>query len=145
MTVTSNAAAGSVAGCLGNKGYWHIRIDKKLFRAHRIVFFMHHGVDPGKGCIDHKDGNPTNNSIDNLRLVDQSINRRNMKTQINNALGCRGVCKMKDRFRTKPYRSFIESSAGKQISKCFETLEDAIEQRKAWEQELFPDVYLRED
>ena len=145
VTVSSNAAAGTVAGTPGSGGgYWQIQIDKKLFRAHRIVYFMHYGVDPGKGCIDHKNGDKSDNSIDNLRLVDQSINRRNKKARTDNILGCRGVHKMKDHRRAKPYRSCIWLSSGKQMYKYFETLEEAIEQRKAWEAEYFPGIYLRE-
>ena len=146
VTVSSNAAAGTVAGTPGSGGgYWQVQIDKKLFRAHRIVFFMHHGVDPGKGCIDHKDGNPTNNSIDNLRLVDHSINMRNLKSRGHGKSGHRGVHEMKDCRRAKPYRSYIRLSPGKEMYKYFSTLEEAIEQRKAWEAEFFPGVYLRED
>ena len=145
VTVASSATAGSVAGSPTGNGYWYICIDGKKFQAHRITYFMYHGLDPRKGCIDHKDGNPSNNSIDNLRLVDQSINRRNAKTRIDNALGCRGVFKKKDHFRTKPYMSYIKSSSGKLMCKYFEILEDAIEQRKAWEAEYFPGIYLRED
>ena len=136
---------GSVAGTLRGDGYWYIKIDKKLFLAHRIVYFMHHGVDPGENQVDHKNGDKSDNSINNLRLVDRSINMRNTRLRTNNSLGLRGVRKMKDCRRTKPYESHIQLSPGKRMSKCFETLEEAIEQRKAWEQELFPDVYLRED
>ena len=145
VTVASRAVAGSVAGSLGNRGYWQVCIDKKKFVAHRIVFFMHHGVDPRENQIDHKNGDKSDNSIDNLRLVDQSINMRNRKTRTDNALGCRGVRKGKDYFRTKTYESYMNLGSGKHIYKYFSTLEEAIEQRKAWEAEFFPGVYLRED
>jgi len=142
----SRATAGSVAGCLDvEQGYWRTRIDKRLFHVHRIIYYMHYGIEPGNKQIDHKNGDKSDNFIENLRLVDRSINMRNMKTQGNNALGCRGVHEMKDCRRAKPYRSYIRLSPGKEMYKYFSTLEEAIEQRKAWEAEFFPGVYLRED
>lgn len=62
-----------MAGSLGMKGYWKIRIKGKDYRAHRVVWALAHREDPGLGSdltIDHIDRNKSNNSASNLRLRD---------------------------------------------------------------------------
>jgi hypothetical protein len=146
VTMGSRATAGGVAGHLNvEQGYWYIKIDKKRFQAHRIAYFMYYGVDPKEKQIDHKNGDKSDNFIENLRLVSQSVNMRNLNARGHGKSGHRGVHEMKDCRRAKPYRSYIKLSSGKEMYKYFETLEDAIEQRKAWEAEYFPGIYLRED
>tara|TARA_R110000787_G_C13224829_1_gene426586 strand:- start:64 stop:576 length:513 start_codon:yes stop_codon:yes gene_type:complete len=66
-----------------------IRINKKLYLEHRLVFLFHHGFLPAK--IDHKDGNRSNNSICNLRECTSAQNSWNSKTPINNTSGVKGV------------------------------------------------------
>ena len=51
------------------------RTHRNQYRAHRIVWFMHHGsVD---GVIDHINRNRSDNRIENLRLVSHSENNHN--------------------------------------------------------------------
>lgn len=44
-------------------------------KAHRVVWFLHHGTMPD--CIDHIDGNRSNNRIENLRAVTRQENSQN--------------------------------------------------------------------
>lgn len=62
---------------------------KKNQLAHQIIWFMVHGFWADN--IDHIDGNPANNSIDNLRAVCHKENLRNMKRRKNNSSGHNGV------------------------------------------------------
>ena len=72
--------------------YNEIRLDGKLYKAHRIIFKMFHGRDP-QDCIDHVDGDPTNNRIENLREATQQENTRNMAKLPNKSSQYKGVSK----------------------------------------------------
>jgi hypothetical protein len=64
------------AGNKNKKGYWDVRVNGKLIKAHRIIWFLHNGTWP-IGDIDHIDGDKNNNQIENLRDVTRSENNRN--------------------------------------------------------------------
>ena len=67
-----------IAGYFRPDGYRATRIDGNPYLVHRLVFLYHHGYMPE--FIDHKDGNPSNNRIENLRESTQSQNSMNSKT-----------------------------------------------------------------
>tara|TARA_R110002012_G_C11295340_1_gene572553 strand:- start:80 stop:478 length:399 start_codon:yes stop_codon:yes gene_type:complete len=67
------------AGYKDQRGYHHIRIQKKTYKLHRIVFYMFHGYDPGKKVIDHINGDKSDNRILNLRAVTHRQNVANTK------------------------------------------------------------------
>lgn len=75
--------------------YVEVRLDNKLYKAHRIVFKMFTGRDPTH-CIDHIDGDPSNNRIENLREATQQENSRNMTKPVNRSSVYKGVTKGKD-------------------------------------------------
>ena len=56
---------------------------------HRIIYMMVHGHMPK--IIDHIDGDPSNNKIENLRGATHSQNMRNSKKPINNSSGFKGI------------------------------------------------------
>ena len=70
-------STGKPVGWLDDKGYVRVRVNKITYYAHRIIYKMWHGVDPGNNHIDHRDGNKSNNLITNLRMVRHSENLRN--------------------------------------------------------------------
>jgi hypothetical protein len=70
--------AESKAGTLHKKGYTQIKINGNRFMAHRLVWFVTYGKFPDN-FIDHIDGNPSNNKIENLRDVTQKVNGQNQK------------------------------------------------------------------
>jgi hypothetical protein len=63
------------------KGYRHVRINKQVYKVHRICFYMHHRRDPGKLVIDHINGVTDDNSIFNLRAVKHRENIKNTATK----------------------------------------------------------------
>ena len=63
-------------GWIDNSGYRSVRIQKQVYKAHRIMFYMYHRRDPGPKVIDHIDGDKLNNQIFNLRAC---TNRENLK------------------------------------------------------------------
>ena len=80
---------GDVAGGHHGGGYFKVRVNGKKRFVHRVVFLMHHGFLPE--FIDHIDGDPSNNKIENLREATMSQNCMNKKLQSNNTTGVRGV------------------------------------------------------
>jgi len=88
---TGAAARNSVAGSLQNNGYYSVRINKRLYRAHRLVWCWVTGTDPGNHELDHVDRNRLNNAWKNLRLATCSQNRCNSKARKNNGTGIKGV------------------------------------------------------
>lgn len=85
---------GSKVGYL-RKGYLGTKINKIDYRNHRLIYMMHHGYLPK--IIDHIDGNPLNNKIENLREATFSGNSCNSRMSKTNKSGCKGVCWKKDR------------------------------------------------
>jgi len=80
---------GSVAGCSDKDGYILVGLKGALYKAHRLIFLMHHGYMPEH--IDHVNGIPSDNRIENLRAATMTENMRNRALQRNNTSGCKGV------------------------------------------------------
>jgi len=94
------AKAGSLVGSLDN-GYRRMSVDGKMYLVHRVIFFMAYGYFPK--FVDHKDGNTTNNNIDNLRAVTPLINSRNSGKRSHNSTGYTGVALTCKPTKTKDY------------------------------------------
>ena len=76
---------GSIAGCFDKDKYIQIRINNRSYRAHRLAWLYVYGELP-LGQIDHIDGNPSNNAIENLRIVSPRENNQNRKEHRNGHL-----------------------------------------------------------
>jgi len=85
----ANKLKGKPAGCIDGKGYLQTRINNVLYKNHRIIYAMFHNVWPK--LIDHIDGNPLNNNIENLREATVSQNTMNSKIYAHNTTGIKGV------------------------------------------------------
>lgn len=87
------------------KGYHRFGLMKngkrKFHFIHRLIYQAHHGELPP--VIDHIDGNPSNNSIDNLRCATVAQNQWNTKLKSNNTTGFKGVSfdKWNNRYRVE--------------------------------------------
>jgi HNH endonuclease len=81
---------GTVAGTLHSHGYIRIKIKKKFYYAHRLAWLYVYGKFPEQE-IDHKDRDPANNRIDNLRLATHPQNASNAPKRRTNACGLKGV------------------------------------------------------
>jgi len=82
---------GSPAGSLNSLGYFKVRVGFGVFHVHRIVWKMHHGTDPGRMQVDHRNGDPSDNRIKNLRLATPRDNGRNQGLSRKNTSGYKGV------------------------------------------------------
>jgi hypothetical protein len=83
---------GHVAGAVRKSGYVFIKLRGfPLIGAHRLAWCYIHGFYVPELEVDHKDGNPTNNSIGNLRLATSREQKRNKRVQSNNRSGLKGA------------------------------------------------------
>ena len=97
---------------------------RKRVQLHRAVFAVVHGRWP-TGQIDHIDGDPTNNRIENLREVSGLENQRNMKRYTNNTSGYTGV----RRTTSGKWQALITDN-GKRI--CLGSFEDPADAAAAY-------------
>lgn len=69
------------AGALNNKelGYYSISIYGKRYGLHRVIYAYHYGDIPPDMVIDHINNKPSDNRIENLRVVTRQENNFNMK------------------------------------------------------------------
>ena len=77
------------AGGKRKDGYFRSYVDGKIYYNHRLIFMICHGYMPE--YIDHIDGNPSNNNIQNLRVATLQKNNFNRKKNTNNLSGCKNV------------------------------------------------------
>lgn len=79
---------GKQAGSL-KSGYLYTNVGGVPYAIHRIIFYVFNGYLPL--IIDHIDGNPLNNKIENLREATPSQNLANTRISKNNTSGFKGV------------------------------------------------------
>lgn len=79
--LTGKARPGEPAGYLAGDDRLkrvHIGIAGRRYKAHRLAWLYVHGEWPA-GEIDHRNGDPSDNRIDNLRVVTRQVNAQNMR------------------------------------------------------------------
>lgn len=87
--------------------------------------------------IDHKDGDITNNSRDNLRVITQAMNCKNQKMRKNNTSGYTGIS-----YHKASGRYIVRCTInGERINRSHETLEGAVEIKKELDKEALLDGY----
>jgi len=97
--------AGKRAGALRPDGYITICVDRKAYQAHRLAWLFVHGLMPAYQ-IDHINMDRSNNRIDNLRDVSQSINQQNRYARKKESDLPAGVCLFKRNLK-RPYQAKI--------------------------------------
>ena len=90
------------SGTVNVCGYIIININRTLYLAHRIAWFLYYGEQP-PNTIDHIDGDRTNNKKENLRECTQQENMYNQKIPKNNTSGVKGVTWNRDRNKWRAY------------------------------------------
>lgn len=116
-----NGVRRSVAGYVNKLGYRMIGIDMGYYQAHQLAWLHYYGEWPLQH-LDHKDGNPSNNAITNLRLATRSQNMANQKKSTRNTSGFKGVTFYR---RTQKWRAQIKSRGKQVMIGDFRTPEEA--------------------
>ena len=122
-----NTKTGKVLKASDN-GHGYLIIDlyenaiRKSYQVHRLVANAFINNPDDKNCVDHKDNNPQNNHISNLRFATNKENQHNSKLSNNNTSGYKGVCWQK---RVKKWRAQIVIDGIHVHIGLFDNLEDA--------------------
>jgi hypothetical protein len=114
--------SGCIAGAKDKLGYIRISIDSKLYLAHRLAFLYMEGRIPISN-VDHRDGNPSNNSWKNLRECTQ---QQNIQNQIGHGKFYKNVYFTKGG-RNKPFNVKIEHNGIIRSFGYYRTPEEADE------------------
>jgi hypothetical protein len=77
------------AGWVKANGYRYVSILSKSQLVHRMIYFMFYNTLPK--YVDHIDGNPLNNKIENLRAATNAQNNWNTGIRKTNTSGVKGV------------------------------------------------------
>lgn len=83
-------AAGTEAGSIYPDGSRSVKVNRVLYKAHRLAWLLMTGRWPKKG-IDHINGNPSDNRWTNLREATQAENMQNLSIRSHNTSGYPGV------------------------------------------------------
>lgn len=79
-----------IAGRVNSHGQHQICIDYRKYYSSRLAWLYVHGEWP-RGLMDHKNGDPLDNRLANLRVATYADNARNRKRMVNNKSGYKGI------------------------------------------------------
>ena len=114
-------SVGDLVGTPCERGYRRVAVLGRKHLVHRVVYFMVTGGQPE--CVDHIDGDPSNNKLSNLRSATKS---QNCHHQVNKEV--KGY-KINHNGKYQPYVS--ECGKYKSLGD-FETIEEALEVRREY-------------
>lgn len=122
-------------GPILNSGHICVSIGDSRYLAHRLIWMLSTGEDPGKYQIDHINGDRVDNRIENLRKVTHQQNGMNRsKPQRNSRSGVIGVYWRKS---SNNWEASIHHNGKSIFLGLHETKEAALAARITKEQELF--------
>ena len=84
VRLSNRTKVGNIAGYINTIGYNTIRINKRLYHAHRLIWVYHYGSIDKDLEIDHDNRIRSDNRLDNLKLGTHQQNQWNLS----NTIGC---------------------------------------------------------
>jgi hypothetical protein len=100
VATSSRVRVGDVAGGTNKEGYRVIGVDGTQYLAHRLAWIYVTGRQPNL-CLDHKDGNRSNNRFDNLREASASENTANSRCSRLNVSGLKRAHRIRDGWKSE--------------------------------------------
>lgn len=125
--------SGKLAAHMRADGYCRAVVNYNGIYVHRIAWAIVYGTWPD-GEVDHINGDPSDNRIANLRLVDSSGNSKNSAKRSDNTSGVVGVYKNSARY-TLPWSAEIYVNKKKRKLGNFATIEEAAAARREAERD----------
>lgn len=116
---------GDPIGSKHKSGYIQIKLQGKVYQAHRLAWYYYHGVLPN-GYIDHINHNKEDNRIANLRDVSAEDNAKNRTVSKSTTTGHQNIWYCKDRYK---FIVQIRSKTHGRFERTYDTIEEAIEVR----------------
>ncbi len=87
------AQVGSPVGTMDAYGYLVATVGGRVYKVHRLIYAMFHGVAPA--ILDHINGDPADNRIENLRPATTQQNGYNRKINRTSKTGVKGVTRLR--------------------------------------------------
>jgi len=129
---SSRAQAGAEAGTQDPSGYIRIQVDRKLYWAHRLAFYLVTGQEPDE--VDHINRLKSDNRWENLRAASRDQNGANLGLRSDNTSGFPGVSWNP---KARKFQAYITSFRKMTSLGYFSTLEDAAQARFEAEEAIF--------
>jgi len=117
----SRALVNKNVGYIQANGYTRVNLSSGIYYLHRLIFLYHYGRFP-HDQIDHIDGNPRNNRIENLREATGLQNCHNKTKPKTNTSGYKGVSYCK---AASKWEAYITINRKRKYLGLFEDIKDA--------------------
>ena len=117
---------GNRAGSVNAEGYRKVQIDGVPCAEHRVAWAHFYGKWPELG-LDHKDCDPANNRISNLREATTAQNVANVRRRRSNTSGYTGISWFRERGK---WQAYIREEGRHRHLGLFDTIEEAIAVRR---------------
>lgn len=128
----NNAYAGTEAGRITAAGYRNVKVQGAAFQAHRIIWKMATGQEPGE--IDHINRDKLDNRMANLREASRSVNMKNKGQHPKNTSGHKHIHWM-PAIKRWTVQLVVPGKGQRQLAWC-ETIEEAVQVRDRLYKEL---------